>query len=196
MRNGRYGGKQRHHLVNTSPQWIMAGCPKSMKLDSVWMFLTLHATSQASRLESFTACHSDYSMKCNRLRKSCPLTKSSLWLNFILIIIWSLLNFKAVSSSNHAHLKARSHCHCVSSHKHGFSTQIPKYKPDFVREMLTLMFYWVFRAQPKKRRLSVVGQQNKEVPLSNAAPGIFIIINVTFLWMRNQIYSVILWDRI
>ena len=26
-RNGRYEGKQRHLLVNTSPQWIMAGCP-------------------------------------------------------------------------------------------------------------------------------------------------------------------------
>lgn len=30
MRNGRYGGKQRCPLVNTSPQWIMANCPQSM----------------------------------------------------------------------------------------------------------------------------------------------------------------------
>lgn len=43
MRNGRYEGKQRHPLVDTSPQWLMAGCPSQWT--AVWMFLTLQATS-------------------------------------------------------------------------------------------------------------------------------------------------------
>ena len=44
MRNGRYKGKQHHPLVNTSPEWIMAGCPS--QCTAVRMFLTLQAPSK------------------------------------------------------------------------------------------------------------------------------------------------------
>lgn len=58
MRNGRYEGKQRRPLVNTGPQWIMAGCPGQWT--AVWMFLTLQATSQAARPGLLTAWHSEF----------------------------------------------------------------------------------------------------------------------------------------